>query len=615
MFKWLFSVLLFALVPLVTAQWAPAPTPQANYPQSQYPDNSQPPPQNQPQQNQQPSENPDPADLQHGVARLSIVQGDVNIQRGDTGQLSGAVTNAPLVTHDHVQTSAGSRAEVQVDAGTLLRVSPNTDLGFSDLQYQRAQVQLGLGTIIFRVMPNAQSQVEIDTPSVGIHAMGPGEYRISVFDNGTSEVTVRSGQLELSGPRGSERVDPGRSVMVRGDASDPEMQTLSEASRDQFDQWSEDRDREFVAPQSNQYVSADVQGAADLDRYGNWVPSGYGQAWRPQGVASDWSPYSNGQWSYVDYYGWSWIDYSPWGWAPYHYGRWFWNTGYGWCWWPGALGRHAYWSPALVGFFGFGRAGIGIGFGGLGWVALAPFEVFHPWWGRGYAAGFRTGYGIASYRNAAIRGGALTAGYNSFGLSHQRFAAATRGEIQGATSFNGRLPLSATRGSMNFAGREPVPNSHLAAAQSRTFFHQSAPQSRSFAGASVSRSYGNTRSYSSSSAGWRTFGAPATSGSAGYRANQSAESGWHSFGQQKPGANSYQGQRSSSPGYPSAGQPRFGYQSNTPRQGYYGQQQAPRAQPQQRSNGSNNRASEPRASNGGSGHSASHASSGGGRHH
>jgi hypothetical protein len=484
-----------------------------------------------------------------------------------------------------------------LDAGTLLRLSPNTDLGFADLQYHRAQAQLGLGTIIFRVLPNAQSQVEIDTPSVGIHALAPGEYRISVFDNGTSQVTVRSGQLELSGPRGSERVDPGHSVLVRGDASDPEMQTQAEIPHDQFDQWSEDRDREFAAPQSNRYVNADVQGAADLDQYGNWVPSpNYGQVWRPQGVAPDWSPYSNGQWSYVDYYGWSWIDYSPWGWAPYHYGRWFWNTGYGWCWWPGAIGLHAYWSPALVGFFGFGRAGIGIGFGGLGWVALAPFEPFHPWWGRGYAGGFRTGYGIASYRNAAIRGGAMTAPYNGFGTPHQRFAPATRGEIQGATSFTARLPLAATRGSMNFSGRQPVANTRLAPAQSRSFYRPSSSPARSFGGSS--------RGYSSPSAGWRSFGATSSRPTT-YRTSQTPESGWHTFGQPEPHANSYSN--------PSAGQQHYNnaYPSSAPRQSY--SQPAPRTQSQPHTSNSNKQ-SAPHANSGG-GHAAPHASSGGGGHH
>ncbi len=56
--------------------------------------------------------------------------------------------------------------------------------------------------------------------------------------------------------------------------------------------------------------------------------------------------------------------------------------------------RYPYWAPAYVGFFGFGPGlgiGVGFGFGGVGWVALAPFEVFHPWWGRGFYGGFAGG--------------------------------------------------------------------------------------------------------------------------------------------------------------------------------------------------------------------------------
>jgi hypothetical protein len=36
-----------------------------------------------------------------------------------------------------------------------------------------------------------------------------------------------------------------------------------------------------------------------------------------------------------------------------------------------------------VGFVGFniGAVNVGIGFGNIGWVPLAPFEAFHPWWG------------------------------------------------------------------------------------------------------------------------------------------------------------------------------------------------------------------------------------------
>ncbi len=562
-----------------------------SYPQSQYPGN---PAQPQPQIQQGPA---NPADLQHGVARISIVQGDVNVRRGDNGEFVGAVINAPLTLHDHLETSGGSRAEVELDAVTLLRLAPNTDVGLADLQYHRAQIQLALGSIIFRVLQNSPTQVEIDTPSVGFRALAPGDYRISVFEDGTSQISVRGGQAELLAPRGSERLDAGRTVMVRGDASNPELQDVAGVASDQFDDWSAGRDREVAASQSTQYVNTDVQGASDLDRYGAWVPSGYGQVWQPQGVAPDWSPYSNGQWSYVDYYGWSWIDYSPWGWAPYHYGRWFYNTGYGWCWWPGQRLYPAYYSPALVGFFGVG-VGVGIG---LGWVALAPFEIFHPWWGVG-GFGFRGGFGLASFRNAAFRGGVLTAPLNGFAGPHQRFAVATHSQIINASAIGGRLPVTNIRAGMNYSGRAVAPNSRFNSVQSRSFYNGAGRSSSNFA----------ARSSSSTNAGWQRFGSP---GAAAPRQSfhTSEPSGWHTFGQPANASRSYQSSapRSYSPSYQ---QPRSSYSGaqRSYSQPTYQQPRSSYSAPRQSYSAPAARQSQPHASS--SKPQASHSSGGGGGH-
>ena len=40
------------------------------------------------------------------------------------------------------------------------------------------------------------------------------------------------------------------------------------------------------------------------------------------------------------------------------------------------------WRPAVVAFLGFGS--FGFGFGDIGWVPLAPYETYYPWWGNGY---------------------------------------------------------------------------------------------------------------------------------------------------------------------------------------------------------------------------------------
>jgi hypothetical protein len=470
------------------------------------------------------------ADQQHGVARISIVQGNVNLKRGDNGQLSAAVVNAPMMAQDHLETTPGSRAEVQLDATTMIRLAQNTDIGFADLAYQRYQVQLGIGTIILRVLGNSNAQLEVDTPSVALQPVAPGEYRISVFDNGTSQVTVRSGRLEMSGARGTEMVESGRTLLVRGDSSDPEFQTSYEIARDQFDDWSAARDHELEASQAYRYVSPDVNGAQDLDANGDWVSSEYGQAWAPRGVPADWSPYSTGQWAWQDYYGWTWVDTAPWGWAPYHYGRWFWNVrSRGWCWWPGGRTARAYWSPAQVGFFGWGR-------GGMGWVALAPHEPLHAWWGRGYrgAAGFPYRGGVElgrMYRNANVRGGAMTALGDRFSGPNQRFSVATRGQLGRANLFHGQLPVSPTQASFRFSNRPVTASPRLAVAPTRHFVTERQGFGSPRAGQRGFTPAQTFRAPAASSSGWQRFGSPGYSNRQSFADRHEESSGWHRFGQ------------------------------------------------------------------------------------
>ena len=64
----------------------------------------------------------DPDDLKRGVARISLINGDVSVRRGDSGEWVAGVINAPLLTDDHVATGPNSRAEIQFDASNVLRL-------------------------------------------------------------------------------------------------------------------------------------------------------------------------------------------------------------------------------------------------------------------------------------------------------------------------------------------------------------------------------------------------------------------------------------------------------------------------------------------------------------
>jgi hypothetical protein len=160
------------------------------------------------------------------------------------------------------------------------------------------------------------------------------------------------------------------------------------------------------------------------------------------------------------------VSADPWGWAPYHYGRWFMGAG-GRAWYPGPILASPFWAPAYVGFFGFGPGlgiGVGFGFGGVGWVALAPFEVVHPWWGRGLYAGFRGGVfanhtsivggaNVASaYRNARVTGGAIGVNAAGFGRGGQ-VSSLNRTQLQSAGLVHGVVPVSPDRSSLRMSDR------------------------------------------------------------------------------------------------------------------------------------------------------------------
>ena len=50
-------------------------------------------------------------DSARGVARVSVIAGEVSVKRGDSGDQVAAALNAPLVAQDRLLTGIGSRAE------------------------------------------------------------------------------------------------------------------------------------------------------------------------------------------------------------------------------------------------------------------------------------------------------------------------------------------------------------------------------------------------------------------------------------------------------------------------------------------------------------------------
>jgi FecR protein len=496
-------------------------------------------PQQQPPQQGQPQQQGDEPDGQYepgrAVARISVLNGDVSVRRGDSGDVVAAAANGPLMADDRLLTSSNGRAEIQLDSANMIRIGPNSEVRFTGMDVKSFQVQVATGMVTFRTLRPSQVQVEVDTPSVAVRPLRPGAYRVTVHEDGTSEITVRSGEAEIDSQRGGEHLQPGQTMDARGPAADAEFQVVQAIPFDNFDRWNDDRDRFIMNSQSARHMSPDISGAEDLDQNGQWVQDpNYGQVWQPTNVGPDWAPYQNGQWVWEDYYGWTWVSADPWGWAPYHYGRWFMGVG-GWAWYPGPVFAHPYWAPAYVGFFGFGGGlgvGVGFGFGGVGWVALAPFEIVHPWWGRGFYGGFRSGVFanhtniingsvMSAYRNARVTGGVMGVNAGGFGRGGS-IAALNRSQIQSAGLVHGALPVSPDRSSLRMSNRSA----------SGSFPHSSA---QSFA-SRMQTPHVEHASFEQQQRGMQqmsrgNFSAPASRGGFGGGASGSESHGWSRFGE------------------------------------------------------------------------------------
>src|ERR1019366_1226751 len=84
-------------------------------------------------------------DISPGVARISLIQGDVSTQRGDTGDWAAAALNQPLVGGDRVSTGDRSQAELQLDHANILRLSNNAQAKIATVGRTQIQVQVGQG--------------------------------------------------------------------------------------------------------------------------------------------------------------------------------------------------------------------------------------------------------------------------------------------------------------------------------------------------------------------------------------------------------------------------------------------------------------------------------------
>lgn len=366
-----------------------------------------------------------PAWGQDSYSYLRTVEGYAELETAD-GEVLEAMENHPLVPGDQLRLGSGSRVEVILSDGTVLRIDERTDLALDQLAWTpdssdtatRLTLLAGELQAVVGYGAAAGSPLTVETRNATLYLEAPGEYRVSFDGYGATQVVVRDGTAESQTDRGSAIVRAGETAYIEGG----EWATIDVAragSRDRLESWGDQLDAEARLAHVPHVEPELRYRAARMASHGAWLEVGGRPAWRPH-VGAGWRPYTTGSWVYTPS-GLTWVSTEPWGWIPSHYGSWELVAGHGWVWFAGAAYSPAwvywYWGPTHVawvpsgyytGFYGGYRGHVprhGVyGWAGGGWDHFGEW-VFCPtrYFGRPhYERYFRSGHEVgrhATYRD------------------------------------------------------------------------------------------------------------------------------------------------------------------------------------------------------------------------
>lgn len=345
---------------------------------------------------------PNAAAAPSAVARLSNVEGTVEILRGTTLEFSHAVMNMPLAEGVTVRTDDSGRAEIEFEDGSVARITPNSSLVITHLTRSAdgtldtsLRQRAGLAYYELRSDPHYPFHV-----TFAQEAVSPTVNSTFRVDLGAAPpaLAVLDGSVRVQGsgnPSGSYFVEvrQGHTIQFRPSATAPAPYTVADwIAPNGFDDWNQQLDQEAAEQAQNQTPARVQQGGgsimdsgigwSDLDTYGGWFPlPGYGMVWQPWGIGPGFDPYGFGMWADYGGFGYTWISAWPWGWLPFHYGMWTYIGGFGWGWLPG---QYPFWGGYGYGYYG-GAVGYGryrypytnVFRGPRGYVAPAPPALVH----------------------------------------------------------------------------------------------------------------------------------------------------------------------------------------------------------------------------------------------
>ena len=237
---------------------------------------------------------------------------------GDTSP--SGLPDRPLMPGDRLTTERDARAELALGTATI-RLNEQTEFSVIALDAATVRLELTAGSAIVHLRELLEGEsFEFTTPNATIAMHSAGEYRVNVFADDATELTVRAGAAEVTTTGGPVRIADGQRVRLEG--RDALASLAAPLPADAFDDWVLEREVQLAEAQPPPGETLEGYEDEALNDYGEWYdePS-YGRVWMPSYAYGGYDPFRYGYWQRVGL-GWSWVDTMPWGFYTSNYGRW-----------------------------------------------------------------------------------------------------------------------------------------------------------------------------------------------------------------------------------------------------------------------------------------------------
>ncbi len=335
------------------------------------------------------------------VARLSYFAGDVTAARADNTGTDPVEPNIPLVEGTRLMTGDSGEAEVELEDGSVVRLTPHTAVALTLLGGAADGAGAAAGLMRTQTLVTVlygQVYGELRVTDAGAVALSAGDDTIVPLANAAVRISFDQLPPAIADLAGSVRVEhagasggSGYQInleageQIEGNARDERTYTLSRTiPHDSWDDWNEQRAQAALDAGADRtvardgYAGAQGYGWSDLDSSGTWYSGagvgGAGQdlVWQPNEAASaDFDPYGSGSWVFLSGPGYVWASGYAWGWTPYRCGSWSYAGGFGWGWSPGA-------GCGSGGWFRPGRYGLNVSNVPPGWKRPLPPPTHGP---------------------------------------------------------------------------------------------------------------------------------------------------------------------------------------------------------------------------------------------